>query len=319
MFSSINSSAFGQYLKTLRKKLKITQAQVTEITGINPDTIRKIENGQVIPRYDTLAILSNIYKVDLVRKFTDYQSETTLMSFYSDLDRYLLNNDIEGIRQLKKNLENLDTNHTIFSNLLNKIELEQFKIYLTILELHMVDSKITHENALLPLQNAIMLTIPEFSAKNFSKLTYNTFELRLLILYAILWAKCDNFKLSNNILIFILDWLTFLFPDEQMTSHYKMKVHFNIAYNFHRLDLFELSLKHANYGIEIGQSKGLFNSLHALYYRKFTAELRLNHPEYKNSLRKCMLIMDILGTERLKEQYIQITKDLYGIDALALI
>lgn len=314
MFNSLSSLEFGEYLKTLRKKLKITQSTITEKTGINPDTIRRIESGQVIPRYDTLSILSTIYKVDLVRKFTDYQSETTLMSLYSKLDHLLLNHDLKGVQALKNDLAHLCVNDHIAPNLIHKNELEQFKAYLEVLEIHMSDGPYTSNYAIDCIQNAIQLTVPKFSVNTFDRLTYNAFEVRLLLLYAVLWNKCDCFKISNDILFFILDYINFLFSDALTTARYLIKVHFNISYNFQRLDVYEKALEHANLGIEIGHGQLIYNDLYSLYYRKFTAELMLQQPGYMHSLRKCIRLMDLLGNKNLMNQYIQITQAVYGID-----
>jgi len=44
----------------------LTQKYVEEVSGVNCDTLRKIESSLVIPRYETLEYLSMAYKVDLL-------------------------------------------------------------------------------------------------------------------------------------------------------------------------------------------------------------------------------------------------------------
>lgn len=61
-----NLEAFGNRLKEIRKSLKISQNYISCITGIDEKTIRRIENGKVLPKLDTLDILSPYYKEDLV-------------------------------------------------------------------------------------------------------------------------------------------------------------------------------------------------------------------------------------------------------------
>lgn len=314
MFRCNDSSDFGQYLKKIRKKLKLTQHYINELTGLNPDTIRKLESGLVIPKYDTLAILSQVYKVDLVRKFSEHQKENTLVSLYADVDHYILNNDINGLISIKTKLENPKFYQTIDNQLLLKVELEQFQTYIEVLLTHLTDENVSFDNSLLALEKALCLTIPKFSTKSFVKFAYNFFELRLLILYAIMWARFDNFKLSNQIMIFILDWLDYLFADETIAAKFKIKAHFNISYNYHCLDQFENSLEHAEKGIALGREYEIFSDLHSLYYRKFTSELNLNRSNYMNSLKKCICIMELLGNYSLLNSYVEITKKIYNID-----
>lgn len=316
MFDSINSTKFGQYLKTLRIKLNLTQASISDSTGINADTIRRIEIGQVIPKYETLSILSQVYKVDLVKKFTEYRTETTILSLYSSIDECLLNYDIDGIKEIRDYLLTDDISKLISSNLINRNELLQFKCYIDIKLLHLLNLPITTENSVDKLKEALQLTIPDFSISSYDKHTYNAFELRILISYALMWAALERFELSNQILLFTINRLMFLFPNDALTSRYLLKIHFNISYHYHRLDLYEESLTHAELGINIGKSKHCFDELHTLYYRKFTAELRLNKPCYLHSLRKCILIMQLLGVEKLMDIYISVTKEKYDIDIL---
>lgn len=66
MFSSINFNTFGIKLKKVRLNCNLTQSDVSTICGINTDTLRKIENGYVIPKYETLEILTSVYKYDLI-------------------------------------------------------------------------------------------------------------------------------------------------------------------------------------------------------------------------------------------------------------
>ena len=66
MFYSYDLSNFGIELRSIRQKNGYTQNYVKELTGVNEDTLRRIENGTVIPKYETLEILSSLYKTDLL-------------------------------------------------------------------------------------------------------------------------------------------------------------------------------------------------------------------------------------------------------------
>lgn len=53
MFSSYDLTSFSKKLKAIRKSLGFSQTEVYEKTGINSDTLRRLENGMSIPRFDT--------------------------------------------------------------------------------------------------------------------------------------------------------------------------------------------------------------------------------------------------------------------------
>ena len=43
--------SFGKALRKIRKDLNLTQNDVSLLSGINSETIRRIENGKVVPRF----------------------------------------------------------------------------------------------------------------------------------------------------------------------------------------------------------------------------------------------------------------------------
>lgn len=315
MFHSINGSSFGDYLKALRKKQKLTQTYVNEKTGINNDTIRRIENGEVIPKYETLAILSTVYKVDLVKKSTEFRVEPMLYQLYGDLDHCLLNYDIEGLHQIQNLLKDPNIIAHISSNLIDQNEILQFKYFLEVITTYFKDERpVSYNDSLRKLQMALSLTIPSFSVQTFHKKTYNGFELRILLLYALHWRQEGQYELSNRILAFIDQWMGELFFDELTTAKYRLKVHFSMAYNYHYLEQYEQSLDHANLGISIGKKYAVYNELYGLYFRKFTAEHYLGKSEAIESLQTCLLIMKLIGNEKLMNVYLESARTQYGID-----
>lgn len=58
---------FGNTLKTLRLKEKMTQAQLAQKLGVTKSVISAYETGLRLPSYDILIHISKIYKVS-----TDY-------------------------------------------------------------------------------------------------------------------------------------------------------------------------------------------------------------------------------------------------------
>jgi len=65
LLSTYDLKAFSIRLREIRKSLGYTQENVVTGTGLSAETLRKLENGISIPRYDTIEILSMFYKTDL--------------------------------------------------------------------------------------------------------------------------------------------------------------------------------------------------------------------------------------------------------------
>ena len=86
MFVTYNLEYFGKELKKIRTRLGFSQAYVQEIVGVSIDTIRKIESGRVVPRYDTLELLSVAYKEDLLDLLKNSRSNKFLMEYHDELD-----------------------------------------------------------------------------------------------------------------------------------------------------------------------------------------------------------------------------------------
>ena len=69
MFSIYDNKPFSVKLRTLRKSMNYTIADVSNMTGIYSGTIKLLESGKSTPRFDTLVHLSSLYKCDLLSIF----------------------------------------------------------------------------------------------------------------------------------------------------------------------------------------------------------------------------------------------------------
>lgn len=52
-------------VREIRKNLSFSQSCVAELTGVSVDTLGRIELGHVLPRHDTLDLLSIPFRIDL--------------------------------------------------------------------------------------------------------------------------------------------------------------------------------------------------------------------------------------------------------------
>lgn len=74
-----NTVNFGNAIRKIRKKLKLTQKDVATITGINENTLRRLENGKVLPKQETLDLLRLPINKIFLRFF--YRVEWTVLAY----------------------------------------------------------------------------------------------------------------------------------------------------------------------------------------------------------------------------------------------
>ena len=68
-----NLEAFGNELRDIRKSLRLTQKDIEDQTLISTDTLRRIENGKVMPKQETFDLMSVILKRDLNELLLKYR------------------------------------------------------------------------------------------------------------------------------------------------------------------------------------------------------------------------------------------------------
>ena len=312
MFVSYNLDNFGERLKKIRKSLGFSQSYVQEKVGINVDTIRKIESGLAIPRYDTLELLSVAYKEDLLELLKSCRSNKFLMDFHDDLDYIIACYDKSITADLKAQLQHNFNSETQLS-LVNPSEVKQFILFVDAIDQYHSDFTSTQASTKNDLINILKLTIPNYTIKKFDKFNYNYIEFRILLLISLFIAKEQDFLFSNKILYYILDKITDKNYSTQNIDFLIVNIYFNIAYNYHRLDNHTKVIEVSDEGIEFCLERRTTHVLYSLYYRKGIAQFILGNEEYLDSITTAFYILKAIKIPKLLEGYVQITRDKYGI------
>jgi len=316
MFESYNLEGFGKRVRDLRQSLGYTQKEVHENTGIGLETIRRLEKGERLVKFDTLTYLSLFYKIDLLEELRSYNSANKLLKYYDKLDDVIVSYDYQKLMNLsndfKKYIGNDDEN-TLELFKLNTIN--QFKVLVKGITYLFSEEKDTNNLALDKFLNSLQITIPNFSLDNFKDHKYNIFEMRILLIIGITLNETENHKKSNDILKFIITKLNF---DKKAVYNEKkiiIKTYFNISYNYNDLYNQEEALKYANKGIEYCKANELIYNLNHLYYRKGIAEYLLGKDEdiYMDSLHKAIQVLEIQDQYELATMYKDITADTYNL------
>ena len=203
MFVTYNLEHFGKELKKIRTSLGFSQAYVQEIVGVSIDTIRKIESGRVVPRYDTLELLSVAYKEDLLDLLKNSRSNKFLMEYHDELDYIITYYERGAAASLKEKLqENFSQDAGL--SMVNPKEFDQFLIFVEVIDQFHIGAS-NSRSLRDELVDALRLTIPNYRLRGFRRYKYTYIEFRILLLISLLIAKEGNFAFSNEILYYILE------------------------------------------------------------------------------------------------------------------
>lgn len=245
---------FGRKLENIREELSLSKLDVYKLTGISTETIRRVEYGKVIPKFETLDLLSEVYKKDVVKLFIDYRLRD--YSYFNELlNRIELkfdNDDITSLyeesKELKKFVINID-------NTFYKVTIEQIIILIDSIILYR--DKKRHPESLHGLIRGIKLTTPEFSLERYEDFVYNSLEIRLLMNIAFVINQLGESQKYLKILEFCMSNI------EEGNSMYPKLCH-NLATAYRRSKDYDKSLEYSNLAIQSAQNQRNYASLNIL-------------------------------------------------------
>ncbi len=297
-------SSFGKKLIEMRQAIGYSQKRTSELSGVHIETLRKIENGKVIPKQETLDFLSTAYKKNLnvlllKCKYNDYSKFNDIKNrMESKLDKdefYTLGTELDEFRLLLSNTENSYV----------KTQINQLILLIESVMLNKGEHK--RNEALDKLIEALEIGNLEFTIFNYNSYVYSSLEIRILMNIALILNKIESAKKSLEILSFCYENVE---PDDNVYS----KVCYNLSYAYHRVDCHKNALKYSSLGIEYCIQNRDFNGLNLLYFREGIAKFLLKHDNYIISLRKALAQTEILEQYELRDSMIRSCKKNYNID-----
>jgi transcriptional regulator with XRE-family HTH domain len=310
MFQVFDSTTFGAYMKKVRKSLNLTQKDVESLSKINIETLRRLESGIVIPKYETIEYLSEVYKTDLLSVFAAHRKSDVMYSFYKDLDKIIVDYNLEEALLLEVSLNRALANESI-KNFVSYVQIEQLKKVVNGVTLYYEES---FEASVDVYINAIQLTNTTFSLNHFSKLKYNLLESRILVMLAVALSALKNYEVSNDILSLALKQLIYVPDDTIPYNQIILKIYLNLSYNYFNVNDLDHSLKLAKQGIAYSKANNSIYLLFSLYYRSAVAKYLMHKRGYMNDFRYCMTLLEIQGKKELITIYKDITKKKYDLD-----
>lgn len=314
MFHSYDLDSFGKAIRSIRKRCGYTQRQIREVTGINTDTLRKIENGMVIPKYETLEVLSIVYRYDLLKLLMTHRSESFIKDFSSNIDRIILSYNVEDLVSLVNAFKSYKNSHSHDIELIEHKHIQQYELFLISVTEYYTNTETDRLKSQDLLIETMQISRPEFTIENATHLNYNYFEIRILLFIGINMRAINDTENAIRVLKHCLDFFSIDDISEWTHLHLILKVYFNLAYCYHTADKHEQVIEVADEAITLARSHHSTYCLGHIYYRRGIAEYLLGRKEYINSLKTSIQILNISGEETLAERFIDITKETYGIE-----
>lgn len=290
-------------LKELRENLNLTQKEVSESAHIDAATLRRIEAGKVIPKFETLESLSPVLKHDLILLLLEYRFDDFSV-FYdiknrmeskfdsSDLDN--LNNELKELRNLLSLTEN-----KYYKNLIVQLILFSEAIILY--------NNNDNNKALNKLIKSIKITTPKFNLSNYNSFAYSSMEIRILMNIALVLYKLNDETKYLEILEFCIKEVN---TDDEVYP----KVCYNLAGAYTRNKEYEKALHFYNMGIIACQDNRNLGGLSLLYYAKGIAEYKLARGEYIESLKTSLYLCKAFGQTKLENIIKKNCREVFGID-----
>lgn len=296
-----NLELFGKKVWSIRNSLGLTQKDISDETYINVDTLRKIENGKVTPKQDTLEIISPILKKDLNKvllkhrlpNYNEYNNIENIIEYdiengnYSNLQEHLDN--INGI------LRGINIDLYITKNI------KQLALLIEAIILNVKQRE--YAKSLVKLIDAIKVTTPTFEISHYNTFVYSRMEIRILMNIALNINRIDSKEKGLEILEFCLSAI------DLDDYEFRIKILYNLSYNCHRLDINEQTLVYAREGIKTCIENNSLSCLGLLYSRKGIAEYFLGYDNHIKTLQKAIIIYEIAGQDNLRDMLINTSKD----------
>lgn len=299
-----NLSLFGKKVKEIRSKLRLKQDELSELSGVNVEAIRRLEQGKVVPKLETIENLSPVLKVDLHEILLKYRIDD-----YIKLDNIIKNLEAKFDRDefytLKPELLELESLLPAIKNYYYRNQTKQLILLIQGIILYKQENKF--EQAFKVLVQAIKTTTPDFTFYQYSSFTYSTLEIRILMNLGFVLNRLERQEEYLEIIRFCISEI-----DESNLIYPKL-CH-NLAGAYRRMEKFDRALFYSKLGIDSCYRNRNLNGIYFLFYGKAVSEFNLGDRSYANSFKKAVSLCELFREYNIKESMIKRCKDNYGLD-----
>lgn len=289
MINIYNIKNFADKLRDLRLENNLTQEEVAALALISKKTLSRIENGTVIPKIETLELLSDVYKADLIKLYLEsrYINFELFSSILANIDILIEKRLFDELIREKINLENLEKH--VEAGFF-KVRIDQYILFIdSILAIEEDDTS----RAKLLITQALKLTKENFDPINYRNFSYSTLELRLLMILGKVYYLEDNYESYREILYFC-------FSSVDPKDKFFISTCINLGNVYKRNANYEKALEVFNLGLEAALKNNYLGELDLVYFAKGSCEYKLGLLTYKDSFSKALDFCTITNKEETK-------------------
>lgn len=294
---------FGLTIKGIRTQLGMTQNDVFEKIGINTETLRRMENGKVIPKFETLDLLTEVYKIDvctifLRHRIDDYNSYNEIKNLIEfkllDLNSIDLSPELKRLDSLIANTED-----NVYKNIFKQLKF----MCLGIIENINSNSDTAYDYFI----KSLNTTNKNLTINNYQEFYYSDFELRILMQIAIVLKRNKEFDKSIEI-------LNFAYTNIREDITLKNKILLSLASTHEELKQYNKALEYLNIIINNSLDPKTTTFLFSVYFLKGLCEYNLKIDNYKNSIRISLTLCEVYNLKNRFNSILKLSKDLMGQD-----
>ncbi len=303
-FNNMLSLQIGDILRTIRKNLNLTLAQVSQNTGIAIETIRRLEVNQFEPKLSTLEILSDFYRIDIIELISRKRNIHSIFSeeLISKVNHFINKSDFENLKAFSmdtlSHLEANAPNH--FSTLRN---------FLYSIQYLKIDPS-NKQNDISSILDSILLDFSPDSYKPNTTTYPVPIELSVIIYYSFILRQNKEFTKAINLLTNTIDRVKSMPLINDRNSDYLAALFINLAYTYHSMNCPKMVVECVDKCL--GDHKVSYTkiALSHLLFRKGLALHQLNEPEGLALVKVSISLMD----EKNKSSILQNLKTDYQIE-----
>lgn len=315
MIKSNNLKNFGSAAKALRESLGYSRYFVNEKTGIKRDTLARIENGESIPRYDTLDSLSVLYKVNMHLLFESKREINDINDFYRYADNLITNFDTDSISRLNDLYDDFAEKNKLSKQVFSDEDLVRFKQIINLITIFYSvkkDDYIHEIEQTLSILGSTDCNLDDILTKKH----FDPIEYRLIILLSSFYKQNKQVELAIKTLEVITERLNDVYFYDETILHMHIKAIFNLSYLYFIKGQHQDTLSMADKGINLLSRKHSNYLLAQLRARRCVAYIRLGYPieEINSEYLHTLFSLSLEGSTQLLETYIKIFSERYNLE-----
>ncbi len=284
---------------------------MSRLSQVSEDTLRRLENATSMPTYETLSRLSTVYKRSLLILLDKHASNNELLEIYVGIDKLIAEDSPSTFDFIEDKIAYLSS-VVDKSMMVYHYEVEQLILFLKAVSLFKKSDDL--DTGLKYLNEAITLSIDDFTLDNIEKHYYNNLETRILLLIGLIYYEKQIYDISTKLFLHCLQSLKQQTVHTIESSKLISKLYYNLSYNYYKVSNYKESLLLADEGINYLLEKHLLYSLAFLYARKGVAEFKLKMPNYMETLNYSVILLRISNDNETADLFVSINKKVHNIE-----